>query len=322
MSYKKNLNTFLTNYSGCMNLNVSSRVKILNAFGKELKSISSRNHAFVFDQLDADDINYEPWIINYIDEPDTLTLNSQNFRSDEFKKEHDGKHILFAGCSVTYGTGLYSKEIWPYLVYNKIKEKEKVSGYYNISLPAISTFQIVADIFRYINNYSKPDVIFLNLPDVCRFYTVIENIVSQETEWKDKISLNKMENFEYFKDKYFHSVMPFQNTIDSAIVYEKFIYIYQYLLMLETFCKMNNIQLFIFSWSPAMANFLNSNAVELDSVYKTTWPSPDWIQSYKMKNKEDKFYLVARDKIHYGTAYHSFWSTEVYDFYMKENHVN
>ena len=322
MSKIKNINTYLKNYSKSINLNVSSRVKILNAFGKDLTCISSRHHAFVFDSVDPDDAYFESWAFDYINEPDSLTLNSKNFRSDEFKKEHDGKHILFAGCSVTFGTGLYAKEIWPYLVYNKIKEKEKVSGYYNISMPGISTFEIVTNIFRYINNYSKPDVIFLNLPDIARFYTVIEEITSEVTEWKDKLSFEKLGDFDYFKDKYFHSIMPFQNKIDSSIVYEKLIYIYQYLLMLETFCKMNNIQLYIFSWSPPTANFLNSGAVELDSIYKITWPSPDWVQDYNMKNKEDKFYLLARDKVHYGTAYHYFWSQEVYDFYMKENYVN
>lgn len=322
MSKIKNINTYLKNYSGCMNLDVSSRVKILNAFGKDLTCIASRHHAFVFDSADPNDSYCEPWVFDYINEPDSLTLNSKGFRSDEFKKEHDGKHILFAGCSVTYGTGLYSKEVWSYLVYNKIKENEKVSGYYNISIPGTSTFESVTNIFRYINNYSKPDVIFLNLPDIARLYTVIEEINSEVTDWKDKVSLDKIEDFNYFKNKYFHSIMTPQDKIDSSIIYEKLIYIYQYLLMLETFCKMNNIKLYIFSWSLLTAKFLNSDVVELDSIYKITWPSPSWIHDYKMKNKKDKFYLVARDNTHYGTAYHSFWSKEVYDFYMKENYVN
>lgn len=34
------------------------------------------------------------------------SLNSSGQRCDEFKKTHEGKHILFAGCSITFGEGL------------------------------------------------------------------------------------------------------------------------------------------------------------------------------------------------------------------------
>jgi len=323
MSNKKNMNSLLKNYSGSMDIHVANRIKISNAFNKDLVCKSPKHHALLFDNLNFESLYVsEEWIKDYIDKPDTLKLNSSNFRSDEFTKIHNGKHILFSGCSISYGTGLYSKETWPYLLYKKIKEKEIVSGYYNISIPATSIFDNVINIFKYIDSYSKPDVIFLNLPDIARFYTLIENLSSDLTEWQKKIPLDKINDFDYFKDKYFHSYCHYQNNQDSTIIYENLIYIYQYLLMLEIFCKTNNIELYLFSWSSATNNFLNRDFLELSSFHTFKHPSENWLHDYKMENKKNKFYLKARDNSHYGTAYHDFWSKKMYDIYMKGKYVN
>ena len=40
---------------------------------------------------------------------DEKEINSKNFRSNEFIKKHEGKHILFSGCSVTSGVGLFEE---------------------------------------------------------------------------------------------------------------------------------------------------------------------------------------------------------------------
>lgn len=48
-------------------------------------------------------------------------LNSDNFRSDEFIKKHKNKHILFAGCSNTFGEGVEYEKTWAYRLY-----KEKI----------------------------------------------------------------------------------------------------------------------------------------------------------------------------------------------------
>lgn len=323
MPNKGNMNSCLKNYSGSIDVNVASRIKILNAFGKDLICIAPKHHALIFNDLDIQDLYpSEEWIKNYVSSPDIFNINSKGFRSEDFKKDHDGKHILFAGCSISYGTGLYAKETWPHLLYNKIKEKEDVSGYYNISVPASSIFDNVINIFKYIDNYSKPDVIFLNLPDIARLYTLIENLDPEVIDWKSKVSFEEKDGFDYFKDKYFHSLHSYKNNIESTVIYENLIYIYQYLLMLEVFCTTNNIELYIYSWSSTTNNFLTNDSVELRSFYNVSRPSARWLHDYKTENKEDEFYLVARDDSHDGTAYHSFWSKEMYDIYMKGKHVN
>lgn len=52
-------------------------------------------------------------------------FNSLGFRSDEFIKNHNGKHILFAGCSETEGTGGNLESNWPYMVYSELCKKKK-----------------------------------------------------------------------------------------------------------------------------------------------------------------------------------------------------
>lgn len=100
-----------------------------------------------------------------IDFKEMFKLNSSGLRSDEFTEVHDGKHILFAGCSITFGDGMPLDYIWPKIVYNEIAKTEKVSGYFNVGRPGASNIWIIMQIFKYIELYGMPDVIFINLPD-------------------------------------------------------------------------------------------------------------------------------------------------------------
>lgn len=95
-------------------------------------------------------------------------LNSDGLRSDEFKKDHDGEHIIFAGCSNTFGKGTEYKDTWAYQVYEEISQTRKTSGYYNLGLNAGTIIEIIFQIFAYISKYGKPDTIFLFLPEVER----------------------------------------------------------------------------------------------------------------------------------------------------------
>jgi hypothetical protein len=76
-------------------------------------------------------------------------VNSLGFRSEEFKKVHKGKHILFSGCSNTYGSGLKLNEIWASRVYKNISEKEECSGFFNLSVPGAGINHICFNLFRY-----------------------------------------------------------------------------------------------------------------------------------------------------------------------------
>jgi hypothetical protein len=301
----------VTNYHNSIEL--LTNVSVTNPFDSKLQGWRSVEDALIFSNADLKIPDHAKWIIDYKDNPDTFNINSDFFRSDEFKIAHDGKHILFSGCSVTYGVGLYTKELWSHLLYNKIKNKEKVSGYYNLGTPGTGVFDIVFNIFKYIKNYGNPDVIFIDLPDLSRFYALINS----SDQWVDTIPNNSLD---YIKRNYRHA--NYKNQIDNqAIIYEKRIYIYQYLHMLETYCRSNNIKLYLFSYVDEVSRFINitdlqryyhldSNMI-LSSVYE-----------YHNNNPKDDFYLIARDNSHPGTGLHYAWSELVFNIYKAENYVN
>jgi len=275
----------------------------------------------------------QPWVLDYVDAPDSFQVNSFLFRSDEFTKQHDGKHILFSGCSNSYGFSLYNHEIWPWLLYNKIKEKEKVSGYYNLSMPGTGPLNMVSDIFKYINKYSKPDVIFINLPLLSRFYTLV-NDIGNTLEFAEEV------NFSEKIPEWHHSipvtsddnVKPRFNGLSEnvpdvkyhPIIAEKFIYVYQYLMMLETFCKINNIKLYIFSHNLTTNWFLSQTDLysfkNISGKWKDLKKTYDLMLDYRLLNKDDKFALTGRDKVHEGTSYHYAWSELAYSWYSSDNY--
>jgi hypothetical protein len=94
--------------------------------------------------------------------------NSNGLRSDEFKKDHSGLHVLFAGCSITFGDAMFLEETWSYKTHQMIERETKTSGYFNIGMNGATVLEVLGQTFKYIVKYGNPDVIFLNLPDLNR----------------------------------------------------------------------------------------------------------------------------------------------------------
>lgn len=94
--------------------------------------------------------------------------NSSGLRSDEFTDNHDGLHVLFAGCSVTFGDGMPDDLIWPSLVYSRLSDTHKMSGFYNVAFNGANHIQIIHQVYKYIGLYGNPDIILINLPDINR----------------------------------------------------------------------------------------------------------------------------------------------------------
>jgi hypothetical protein len=106
---------------------------------------------------------------------DIYQINSHGLRCDELSDTHDGKHIVFAGCSVTFGEGLPLEHTWAYKTYKKISENEKVSGYYNIAQSGSSSNWIIIQAMKYVRDYGAPDVLFINFPEATRELGYVEN---------------------------------------------------------------------------------------------------------------------------------------------------
>ncbi len=231
-----------------------------------------------------------------------LQLNSKNFRCEEFTTNHEGEHLLFSGCSTTFGIGLEEDEIWSKKLYNKIKQDKKVSGYFNLAMPGIGCFEIVANIFKYIDKFGKPDSIFICLPDIERNYIEIND--------ETRKLLDQDINFEHGATRHGNYTAAFYEKSLDVLKINTF----HYLLFLELYCKSNNIKLYMFSW--------DYNFPEMDLDTLLFFPKADFIDFFKKHADDlikDKFAITSRDNEHVGTSYHFFWYDRLYDIYTKES---
>ena len=219
-----------------------------------------------------------------------ISVNTLKYRSDEFTKEHNGLHILFSGCSNTYGDGLYDNEMWAKILYNKISANTQTSGFFNLGSPGQGIVVIILNIFKYIYNFGKPDVLFINFPVSRRFITY-----NKANDRFIEINYNKPT-----KDTY--------ELWQSIPLFE-----YHYIFMLEQFCKHSGIKLFYGTWDQD-----NHFGMYDNLEYFININDEKMISDYIINNKDDKFATNARDGLHFGTAFNNTWAQVLYNRYMEQ----
>lgn len=244
--------------------------------------------------------------------------NSLGFRSDEFLKSHDGKHILFAGCSETFGEGGSLEDVWAKKLYNKINGITKTSGFFNIGVPGFSVSDIIATVIEYIDNYGNPDLIFINFPTLEREVGLL--LSDDMKEYGLEIFNNNLKYmwvrfFQHnFKNKKALSGKYFKVINDNP----SFLSYHSKLLnikLLESLCKYNNIKLIWTTWERLFH----------DLIIETNIPFSDYHPLINF-NKQDelifelieknKKYSIRKEDGHYGTAHHEIWSTNLFDKYI------
>lgn len=213
-------------------------------------------------------------------------MNNLNFRSENFINIHQDLHVIFSGCSQTFGVGLLEEELWAKNLYTFLNNKRKCSGYFNLATPGGSIGHIVVNIFKYCKNFGNPNIVFINLPNTCRIYNYDENKkIIQDGRFPD-------DNIDFFD-----------------------VISYQYYFILEQYCNKNNIKLFSFSW--------HKNTNELMSKYFNTFIniSENDITEYMLEKYKDNYQNVrfARDRAHSGVGFNSYWTERMYDEIIKQN---
>lgn len=224
-----------------------------------------------------------------------LVLNSQGFRSNEFTEFHQENHFLFAGCSNTFGYAMAEEEVWSQRLLSMLELAGiKNSGHFNISVPGTGVFEIVSNIFRYCNLYGIPKAIFVQILNVTRFYDI--DLKGEEVVYANIPNPKKTSEIKSLE-----------------LVLET--YSYQYLMMLESFCKKSGIDLFIFHWSPVP--YFSENP-ELDNFYPTDVSDlASAIQDHELKNPLDRYSLLARDSVHPGNGEHKYRADLAFNLYNK-----
>ena len=96
-------------------------------------------------------------------------FNSLGFRSDEFDNTEDIK-ILYAGCSITEGTGLPVNHIWGSFLNDQIsKETNKPIKFFSVARGGTSIDTIIRYAYIAIEHTDfKPDFVYFMLPSVIR----------------------------------------------------------------------------------------------------------------------------------------------------------
>jgi hypothetical protein len=211
---------------------------------------------------------------------DFYNLNSHGLRSDEFLSSHEGKHILFAGCSVTTGEGLPLKDTWAHKLYTQISSSQKTSGYFNISYPGASILGTIKQIYLYVENFGSPDCIFALLPNIVR-----------DTP-RDKRSAGRPDEETY------------QRVVEEC-------------KNLEKFCLKNKIRLFVSGWELREQSHFRS-ITSYKAIDHTKLVSH--VYEFSNSNSSSSispFLVTAMDGEHAGIAVHDYYKQFFYNLYLR-----
>lgn len=208
-------------------------------------------------------------------------INEFGFRSSNFKKQHSGKHILFLGCSYTWGTGLFIDEVWSKIVYEQIKIDQHTDDYFNLAIPGDSIYISIINAFKYFKNFSNPDIIFFNIQNLERFFA-----------------------YDKHTNKLFRSIIE-DNEILTLLAYH-------YYYMLEQYCQINNIKLLSFSWSEKCNEYFQ----KFSTFYPLDFQEMhNFVTEFCSQLSNDDACMIARDGKHLGFAYHKYWAKHIYKQY-------
>jgi hypothetical protein len=230
-------------------------------------------------------------------------FNSQDFRCDEFIKNHEGKHILFLGCSETQGCCQKLEDSWAWILHNKIKQYEKTSGYFNLGTIGHGVQMQIILLMEYISSYGPPDEIYLLAPETARSFIRTD---------KDFISRN----------------MRGDNQASKTILYDEkdfldaFGNVFLSLVFLENFCKFSGIKLIWSTWFEkeedifdmiGFDSFLNLNNKNSLKILLNNF------HKYEDKTKSMEENLLKPDQ-HKGVVFHKYWADKFYE--RRENEKN
>lgn len=252
-------------------------------------------------------------------------MNSDHFRSDEFTQDHTDNHILFAGCSNTFGAGVKYKKTWAYRLYEKLTQEIKIDGYYNLGLCGGSIFEILININKYIKQFGFPKIIFILLPEIERdaiyfkepeksltpiiteLYSHLEllcesnntKLISSSWVVDDTKGINQSllhgSNKEYFNPDLYNHQLTVDGKFGEVGLYSNFKerYPFKELQYLERYNKTFKL--------------MDIKKMQRD------------IYDFAVSNKLDPYLFIAPDKNkHHGNAFHYAWYKYFYERYTDE----
>lgn len=130
--------------------------------------------------------------------------NIYGFRCGPFNEKAD---LLFAGCSITYGTGISEENIWGNVLSRKLKKKS-----FPIAMGGVSSSWIVDQLFVFFKKYGNPSMVLCLFPDSYRINVPVDGNFYRN---KNQKTNEFMEDISYFA--HYHLDSP------KAEIYNRFI---------------------------------------------------------------------------------------------------
>lgn len=211
-------------------------------------------------------------------------MNNYAHRCDDFKIEHSDKHILFAGCSFTFGEGLIDKGNWSNKLYSMFQNKYACDGYYALGFQNGITSVIINNIFKYFEKFGEPEILFCLFPDSVR---------------KHDLDADGNIIIDYRHDER-HKAMGRINSYHS-------------IYFLEKYCNLKGIKLIWSTWDRSDSDFYSN--INFNNFFK--FEDVDvYMNSKNSHEKNNPFYEIARDRAHPGLRYSDGLARLFYNEYM------
>jgi hypothetical protein len=243
--------------------------------------------------------------------PVTYRYNMNWYRSDTFKKDHDGLHVLFAGCSNTEGVGQDIEKTWSYLLYTELSKDYKLSGYFNIGKGGYGWQKIISATMNYINEYGKPDVLFINHPNLIRDYYWVPSqnswIFTQKLPYEKAHAGKKNWNNVRENDQYEEIDFYRWPTLDDIRNYFPG-WAVAWFTFLE-YCRAMGIKVLWTTWDYQEGTNIKNMDIFKGTFFENQNIYPQWIEEKRPGGKVIDGDLNARDG-HPGYLVHLKWTEE------------
>jgi len=197
-------------------------------------------------------------------------LNNYGHRCDNFKLNHEYNHILFAGCSFTFGESLPYMQNWSGKLYKKFLSENKLDGYFALGFLNGFTSHIVYNIMLYCESFGFPETIFCFFPQSERTVKYINNelLISYKIDKEHKET----------------------GRVDS----------FKSISFLEKYCEINKIKLFWSTWDNLDADFYKKQNF---NNFIFMQDSDIHLAATNKDEKENPFFKIGRDQAHPGLSY-------------------
>lgn len=232
-------------------------------------------------------------------------FNKQKFRCDDFTENHNGKHVLFSGCSETEGVGGNIEDAWSKILYDRLAIEEKCSGFFNLSRSGWGWSRIVINALIYFEKYGYPDLYFIMLPNHFRKFIYFE----------DKDSWRYVQKYPPSKWQLARGGVEFLTEKEYNEDFISFVISWK---MFNDICKNNNVKLLFSTWDVWDRDNIYDIKIFDNFIHIESGDVEKYSKKYYLKNDIKKDDYRKRDG-HGGRVMHHFWADEFYKRYRDLN---